>query len=93
MTELEALYALAGHTVKSANEHNAVAWLAMSDDELVRCSGSLGLPGNLHPDVTEATGSKPTKAQVLELRAAADAVAEEHTNADFVSDWVKKNRE
>jgi hypothetical protein len=80
-------------TEREAAEKNAVAWLEMSDDELVRCSASLGLPAELHPEVSETTGVLPTKAQVAQLRKAADAVAAEHTDAKFVSAWVKQNRD
>lgn len=76
---------------REANEHNAVAWLALTDDELVERSGSLGLPGDLHH--SEPTGTKPTRKQVDEARKAADGFARDHAGAAFVKKWISENRE
>ena len=74
------------------DKHNAVAWLALTDDELIRQSASLGLPGDLHPDPNEVGAVAATAEQLVEARRAADAVAVEHAGKKFVAGWIKENR-
>jgi hypothetical protein len=78
---------------REAAEHNAVAWLSMSDEDLIRCSASLGLPGDLHPEAPHVEGSvKAKKKQIAEARKAADDHAKGHAGEKFVKDWIKANR-
>jgi hypothetical protein len=79
-------------TQEQRDRWNAVAWLAMSDAELVNCSASLGMPGGLNADPGEPSGQLPTYAQVEQLRAAADDVAREHAGDEFVDAWIADNR-
>jgi hypothetical protein len=82
-----------GMTEKEAAEHNAVAWLKLTDRELIERSASLGLDAELHPEAFEPTGRLATYAELDELRANADAVAAEHTSKAFVKKWIAKNRQ
>lgn len=87
----------AGLTEQQAAEHNATAWLALTDEELIRNSASLGLPANLHPGdsreaLTPIGGAVATAEHVAAARKAADALAREHAGSAFVNAWVKDNR-
>lgn len=73
-------------------EWNAAAWLALTDRELIERSASLGLPGELHPEEGEPSGTLATYAQLAELRQAADKVAADLADKTFVKRWVKENR-
>jgi hypothetical protein len=77
---------------KERNEHNAIAWLAMEDHELIRCSASLGLPANLHPEPGTPEGVLASREELVQLRKNADDMAREHAGDKFVKDWIKKNR-
>lgn len=80
-------------TGEAADRHNAIAWLTMDDDDLVRCSASLGLPAELHPEHHLPGHAKATKKQKRDLREAADANAREHAGDEFVDEWIRANRE
>lgn len=71
-------------------QENAVAWLRLTDDELVERSACLGLPGDLHPDPN--IGTKATPDQIVEARAAADEHARFWTDDSFVTAWTAANR-
>jgi hypothetical protein len=79
-------------TDKDRAEHNAEAWLLLENRELIERSASLGLSPDLHPEAQEVTGALATRAELVQLREAADAVAVEHTSAKFVKDWIAENR-
>jgi hypothetical protein len=74
------------------NEHNALAWLALSDWELVERSASLDHQPQLHPNLYEESGILPTRSELASLREAADAVAREHAGDEFVGKWINENR-
>jgi hypothetical protein len=82
----------AGMTEQERNEHNAVAWLVLTDRELVQQSASLDLPGDLHPDPTEESGRLATYSQLAQARFKADSTARELAGDKFVDDWLAKNR-
>jgi hypothetical protein len=75
------------------SEHNAVAWLSLTDRELIERSASLGFPAELHPEAGEPTGRLATRAQLLQMREVADKIAVEHTSAAFVKKWIAENRQ
>jgi hypothetical protein len=77
---------------REAAEHNAVAWLVMTDEELIRCSASLGLPAELHPNPNELGAKAAEPEHLVQARKAADDFAREHAGAKFVKDWIKENR-
>lgn len=82
-----------GMTLREVAEHNAVAWLALTDSELIERSASLGLPGDLHPDGDAVEGGRSaTPAQLAQARRQADAFARDHAGKQFVDAWVKQNR-
>ncbi len=76
----------------AADEHNATAWLQLSDWELIERAGSLDLPADLHPDPYEPTGVIPTKDQLAAARAAADQQARDIAGDTFVDAWVAEYR-
>jgi hypothetical protein len=77
---------------KAEDEHNAVAWLRLTDRELIERSASLGLPAELHPEMYEPTGQLATRDQLAELREAADEIAAQHSSGKFVQNWIDENR-
>lgn len=82
---------------KWEDEHNAVAWLKMDNDELARCSASLGHDAEIVPlssqhDSTAGLARYPTSEEQDALRKAADKVAVEHAGQEFVDEWIKENR-
>ena len=84
-------------TEREAAEHNAVAWLSLTDRELIERSASLGLAGNLfmpsyiEPEVAGGVPCSPE--DVDRARKAADDVARGHAGDKFVSEWIKSNRQ
>lgn len=72
---------------------NAVAWLALTDDELVERSGSLGLDGSLHHDENVPGAVKATRSDVAAARAAADDNARSWAGDEFVDSWIEQNRD
>lgn len=82
-----------GLTEKEAAEHNAIAWLSLTNRELIERSASLDLPGDLHPEVGTIGGQLATMEQLTQARRNADAVAREHAGDAFVDEWIKQNRE
>lgn len=87
---------------RAAAEHNAIAWLSMTDDDLVRCSASLGGDANLVPAadrylldpasyVHDPGAILATDDHVAELRAAADRAAADHAGPEFVEVWLDEN--
>jgi hypothetical protein len=77
---------------KEAAEHNAIAWLSLSDRELIERSASLGFDADLHPELGEASGRLAKKAELLQMREAADKVAKGHAGAAFVKKWIAEYR-
>lgn len=77
---------------REAAEWNAVAWLSLTDDELIERSASLGLPGDLHPNPTTPGAREATRKDVAKARKAADGFARDHAGAKFVTRWIKENR-
>jgi hypothetical protein len=85
---------------KLRNEHNAAAWLVLTDRELIERSASLGLPANLHPPIYTPEGAigcvgggvLPTDDQVAKARKNADDVARMLAGDEFVDGWIKQNR-
>lgn len=77
-------------------QHNAIAWLTLTDNELIERSASLGLPGDLHPGLPDGglpPGGRPATAQqVAQARKAADEHAISHAGKKFVAAWIKTNR-
>ena len=77
----------------SPEEFNAVAWLSLTDHELIERSASLGLPAELHPEGERVPGGRSaTPAEVTQARANADAVAREWAGDVFVDAWIAANR-
>jgi hypothetical protein len=80
-------------TEREKAEHNAKAWLELTDRELIERSASLGLDGDLHPEVGGNHGGRlATYGELDQLRANADAVARELTDDEFVDGWIAENR-
>lgn len=79
---------------QEAAEHNAVAWLSLTDEELIERSGSLDLPAGLtynpNPDAPDQV--KPTQEQINAARNTADAFAREHAGDAFVDRWIAEVR-
>jgi hypothetical protein len=83
----------AGHIDDRAwAEHNAAAWLALTDRELIERSASLGLPAELHPEEHVEGGQLATFEQLEELRANAEQVARDLAGDEFVDGWLEENR-
>lgn len=76
---------------KEAAEHNAMAWLILTDDELVDRSASLGHDPNYNSDNTQAEAT-PTAEEIIAMRKNADDFAREHAGDAFVNKWIKENR-
>lgn len=74
------------------NEHNALAWLNLTDYELIERSASLDLPGELHPDPNTHGAVAATPGDVKQARKAADDHARSHIGDKFVREWIKENR-
>lgn len=92
MSETAMIDLMTGTTEKERGEINAVAWLILTDDELIERSGSLGLPGDLHPVPHEIGAAPYTEDDVVAARKQADTFAVEHAGKKFVSEWIKENR-
>lgn len=78
-------------TPQEQAEHNAVAWLALTDHELIERSASVGLAGDLHPDPAE-TAEFVTYDLLALARAGADAHARLHAGDEFVDAWIAEHR-
>lgn len=85
-------------TEREAAEHNAIAWLSLTDRELIERSASLGLPAELHPEFSDPSwegyhgGRLARQSELDQLRLNADEVAAELTDPEFVAAWVRENR-
>lgn len=79
-------------TEQEIAEINAIAWLSLTDYELIERSASLGLPPELHPEPGFPDATFPTKEQLVEARRVADENAVEHAGQEFVNNWIAENR-
>jgi hypothetical protein len=73
-------------------QQNALAWLMLTDNELIERSASLDMPPELHIEPHLDDTVEATQEQIDQMRVSADMLAREWAGDEFCNKWIAENR-